>query len=198
MKNRDKIDKSNIIGVQGGKHVTYDGLLDLAHKEGLVSLTCRLVQSPDAGNNSTAICEAEAVFRRGDHVQTFSDIGDANPANTNKGIALHLIRMASTRAKARTLRDALNIDGCSAEELTEYEPAIHEDGAPKATKPEALASKVQIDAITREMERAGWNPEQGRSYLQNTCGKQSRSELTQTEAQAFLLHLKGLPAQKAS
>ena len=41
--------------------------------------------------------------------ELFSDIGDADPSNVNRKIAPHIIRMASTRAKARVLRDLCNI-----------------------------------------------------------------------------------------
>ena len=60
---------------------------------------------------------AEATTEDG---RTFSGIGDANPANTSRAIAVHSIRMAETRAKARALRDLLNVGGyCSVEELND-------------------------------------------------------------------------------
>jgi len=49
----------------------------------------------------------------------FTGIGDANPANVNRKIAAHIIRMAETRGKARALRDAVNIGIVSLEELGE-------------------------------------------------------------------------------
>lgn len=47
----------------------------------------------------------------------FDGIGDANPENVNSFIVPHLIRMAETRAKARALRDAVNIGVVWFEEL---------------------------------------------------------------------------------
>lgn len=41
----------------------------------------------------------------------FTGIGDASPQNVSRGILPHAIRMAETRAKARAMRDATNVDG---------------------------------------------------------------------------------------
>ena len=45
------------------------------------------------------------------------DCGDATPSNVNDKVAPHFARVALTRAKARALRDALDIEMCSVEEL---------------------------------------------------------------------------------
>ncbi|MDP9411364.1 MAG: hypothetical protein M3P70_12885, partial [Actinomycetota bacterium] len=59
----------------------------------------------------------------------FSGIGDASPDNVGRNIAPHVIRMAETRAKARALRDAVNVGATALEELSEG------DDAPPATPP---------------------------------------------------------------
>lgn len=53
--------------------------------------------------------------------RVFEGIGDATRKNVAKNIAGHLIRMAETRAKARALRDAVNIGATALEELGEAE-----------------------------------------------------------------------------
>ncbi len=93
---------------------TYAGLLSRAREEGLQSITTKLVESPSEGNAQTAVVEATVVTTKG----TFAGIGDANPANVNRKIAAHTIRMAETRAKARALRDAVNIGVVALEELS--------------------------------------------------------------------------------
>ena len=50
---------------------------------------------------------------------TQRDMGDATPSNVTKKVAPHFRRVALTRAKSRALRDALNIDMVSVEELGE-------------------------------------------------------------------------------
>lgn len=93
--------------------VTYPGLLSKAHEEGLQRIATRLVQVPSDENGRTAIARALVETKKG----RFEGIGDASPENVNGFIVPHLIRMAETRAKARALRDAVNIGIVSFEEL---------------------------------------------------------------------------------
>ena len=111
-----KLDERFLINLKGKDFVTYAGLLDLAHQEGLVKLEVKLLQLPSEDNGFQAICMATAVTS---NEKIFTDLGDASPGNTNKMIAAHLIRMASTRAKARVLRDITNIGFTALEELNE-------------------------------------------------------------------------------
>jgi RecB family exonuclease len=73
-----------------------------------------LLQIPTKENEHTAICRATGKTANGG---LFIDIGDANPMNCNSKVARHIIRMASTRAKARCLRDLTNIGMTCLEEL---------------------------------------------------------------------------------
>ncbi|MDP2728270.1 MAG: hypothetical protein Q8P59_12090, partial [Dehalococcoidia bacterium] len=70
--------------------------------------------------------------------RTFSGIGDASPHNVNEMMSNCLIRMAETRAKARALRDAVNMGVVALEELaeaTEYAP----EGKTTRTGPSRVA-----------------------------------------------------------
>jgi hypothetical protein len=107
------IDERFVVNLQGKDFVTYAGLLDLAHQKGLKSIEVDVLQFPTKENNMTAICKATAKTKD----EIYTDIGDANPQSVNKNIAPHLIRMASTRAKARALRDLTNIGMTALEEL---------------------------------------------------------------------------------
>ena len=100
--------------VVGSKEVvTYQGLLSKAHDEGLKSIKTTLIQNPNDDNGRVAIAHAEIETGRG----VFQGYGDASPGNVNPFIVPHLIRMAETRAKARALRDAVNVGVVSFEEL---------------------------------------------------------------------------------
>jgi hypothetical protein len=98
---------------QGKRFVLYAGLLDEAHARGLRSIETELLQTPSVENGEVAI--ARAVVRTEDG--KFSGIGDASTQNVGRAIAPHLIRMAETRAKARALRDAINVGVTALEEL---------------------------------------------------------------------------------
>lgn len=93
--------------------VTYRGLLAKAHDEQLKAIETNVVQLPTKDNRMTAVFLAKVSTSKG----MFTGVGDANPDNVNSQIVPHLIRMAETRAKARALRDAVNIGVVCLEEL---------------------------------------------------------------------------------
>ena len=109
----------------------YAGVLDLATQKGLLKLEVEHLQFPTKENGNEAICRAAAERKTG---EVFSDIGDANPGNCHTMIAKHLIRMASTRAKGRALRDMCNIGIACLEELADFDDVIGSDKPKKATR----------------------------------------------------------------
>jgi hypothetical protein len=101
----------HIVEIQGKRFVKFAGLLALAHARGLTELTATWTYN-DPG---LSLAHAVAVFPFG----TFTEAGDATPENVTKKVAPHFRRVALTRAKARALRDGLNVDMVSFEELSE-------------------------------------------------------------------------------
>lgn len=102
-----------ITELHGKRFVQYAGLLALAHERGLVELSAEItVYVPEV----IAIAKATAVFADG---RRFSESADATPGNVNARVKPHFVRMSLTRAKARALRDALNIGLVALEELGE-------------------------------------------------------------------------------
>lgn len=98
---------------QGRRFVLYTGLLDEAHRRGLRSVETELLQVPSSDNGEVAIVRAVVRTEEG----KFTGIGDASPQNVGRAIVPHVIRMAETRAKARALRDAINVGVTAFEEL---------------------------------------------------------------------------------
>jgi hypothetical protein len=96
--------------IHGRLFVQYAGLLAMAHEHGLVNLSAHFISVTD----TLALAEATAEFADG---KTFSECADATPQNVGSTVRAHFARIALTRAKARCLRDALNISVCSVEEL---------------------------------------------------------------------------------
>ena len=159
---------------QGKRFVLYAGLLEEAHSRGLRSIETELLQVPAKENGEVAIVKAVVRTEEG----KYSGIGDASPQNVNRAIAPHLIRMAETRAKARALRDAINVGVTAFEELGgpgeeevvggtqerdgQQATAQHEEGRgelPATRKQlnylEALISDVVEDGIGRFEEMVG-------------------------------------------
>lgn len=105
---------------QGKQYVLFAGLLDEAHSLGLKGIDTELLQLPDSSNGSLAVVKATVEMEDG---RVFTGIGDASPENVGRNIAPHIIRMAETRAKARALRDAVNIGATALEELSDGDDA---------------------------------------------------------------------------
>jgi hypothetical protein len=145
---------------QGKQYVLFAGLLDEAHSRGLRGIDTELVQVPDDSNGNVAIVKATADMEDG---RRFSGIGDASPENVGRNIVPHLIRMAETRAKARALRDAVNVGATALEELSDGDdapPAVN-FGATGGSRPTPIRnaqSRTEGDAAQRSqaIEDNGW------------------------------------------
>jgi hypothetical protein len=96
--------------IEGKPFVKYAGLLAMAHERGLQQLEARFTRVSD----TLAVAQATAIFTDG---RRFTESGDATPENVGSQVRPHFARLALTRAKARCLRDALNIGLCAVEEL---------------------------------------------------------------------------------
>ena len=116
-----KLDDRFITNIKGKDFVLYAGVLDLATQNGLLKLQVEILQFPNKENGNEAICRAVAELKTG---EVFSDIGDANPNNCHELIVKHLIRMASTRAKARCLRDMCNISIACLDEIADFDDVL--------------------------------------------------------------------------
>jgi len=141
-----KLNDRFIQNIKGKDFVLYAGVLDLANQKGLLKLEVELLQFPKKENNFEAICRAVAEGKNG---EVFSDIGDANQNNCAPLIAKHLIRMASTRAKGRALRDMCNISIACLEELESMDDVIGNGGAKKSAPRKKAAPKANAAPATK-------------------------------------------------
>ena len=140
--------KEFIVNRQGKDFCLYEGLLDEAHQHGLIRISTTIVQLPTDANGREAVCTAEVEMPpKGESGQNrlFSGIGDASAANVGRLIVPHILRMAETRAKARALRDAVNVGATALEELADgdEQPSVSKPPAEKANaaKPNAAPSQ---------------------------------------------------------
>src|SRR5207247_2080837 len=84
------------------------------------------------------IVKAEVQTAKG----LFEAVGDACPENVDEFLAPHLIRVAETRAKARALRDAVNVGVASFEELDGV--TLDRDSSPGSGAPSTPRSQRQV------------------------------------------------------
>jgi len=189
----------------GRRFVLYAGLLEEAHARGLRSIETELLQVPGAENGEVAIARAVVRTEEG----KFSGIGDASPGNVSRAIAPHIIRMAETRAKARALRDAINVGVAALEELGDEEvasdPARGEtksvessrmpgsqagegkDEVPKEALPATRKQLNYLEALIADV------VEDGVPKFEDMVGKPI-SELTRGEASEWIGRLSGRAA----
>jgi hypothetical protein len=111
---KPKLDERFIITIEGQEFVKFQGLLDLGHQKGISQIDVEPLQLPTSDNGNFAICKATVVSKSG---ESFTDIGDANPGNCSSKVSKHLLRLASTRAIARSLRTFTNIGITCLDEL---------------------------------------------------------------------------------
>jgi hypothetical protein len=145
-KRQPKLDERFIKNIEGKDFVLYAGLLDLAHQKGLIKMAVEVMQYPAAENGYMAIAKAQAESKLG---ELFVDVGDATPSNCNSKVAKHLLRMASTRAKARALRDFTNIGMTCLEELGDLNDITEEEPNRNPKPPERPALK-RVKDIKKE------------------------------------------------
>ena len=133
----------------GRRFVLYAGLLEEAHARGLRSIETELLQVPGVENGEVAIARAVVRTEEG----KFSGIGDASPGNVSRAIVPHIIRMAETRAKARALRDAINVGVAALEELGDEEvvpePAREARSVQSSRTPASQAGESK-DEVSKE------------------------------------------------
>jgi hypothetical protein len=142
-----------LITRQGKQYVLFAGLLDEAHSRGLRGIDTELIQVPDDVNGNVAIVKATAEMEDGRH---FSGIGDASPENVGRNIVPHIIRMAETRAKARALRDAVNVGATALEELSDGDDAPPADsiGGQARSRPTPIRNAQRASHAEEAPERA--------------------------------------------
>jgi hypothetical protein len=172
-----------LITRQGKQYVLFAGLLDEAHSRGLRGIDTELIQVPDDQNGNVAIVKATAEMEDGRH---FSGIGDASPENVGRNIVPHIIRMAETRAKARALRDAVNVGATALEELSDGDDAPPADNfagqarsRPTPIRNAQRASRAE-DAPTRAAEdngKAEETPAPASSSRRGASGKARKSQV---------------------
>ncbi len=183
---------------QGKRFVLYAGLLEEAHSRGLRSIETELLQIPKSENSEVAI--VRAVVRTEDG--KFTGIGDASPENVNRTIAPHVIRMAETRAKARALRDAINVGVTAFEELggedgAEVVGSFEGDEGQKAARAQQEENRGGLPATRKQLNYLealiSDVVEEGVGRFEEMVGKPV-NELTREEASEWISRLSGRAA----
>ena len=170
---------------QGKPFVLYAGLIDAFHRKYHdcsrdIHTEILKFSIGENGEPEFAVVKAQVHADDGTYHWSFSGIGDATRGNVGRNIVPHLIRMAETRAKARGLRDAVNVSVAAVEELGASEEEFREV---EETYRETLLANLQSEArkqgyvpqaIGRALEKwSGYSDEQLVSALdemRNTDG----------------------------
>lgn len=156
MRKRPALDERFIKNIKGKDFAVYAGVLDLAHQMGLVELKAIPTQYPTKENDMRAICTSYARTSDG---KVFEDVGDADPRNTDSVISKHIIRMASTRAKARVLRDLTNIGMTCLEELGNLDEVIANDAHDRTSQKKYTIRKDEPKEPVKEVAATNTTPE---------------------------------------
>ena len=160
------------------KAYRFKEVLDMAYTHGLRSLRTMSLDVRDVNGIPTAIAEAMAVFVNDDGSEDiFTAWGDANSTNVNNMVKNHFIRMAETRAQARVLARALNLDAVTAEEL-----GGEDTDAPSKSNVTPFQPRVQ-PANTKQYPDLPQNSEKESGYECEECGEEIKGYGKYTAAQ---------------
>lgn len=147
-----EIPSNHIEYIRGRPYVPYASLLDIAHQDGLISISAEFITVTE----SLATATATVKFKDG---RVFTESGEATPTNVTSYVRPSFARMALTRAKGRALRDALNVDLVTSEEMPDMTtPTIPEAGVP--------ASQDRIDYLSYLLTGRGVRPELTRTLIE--------------------------------
>jgi hypothetical protein len=101
-----------LVDIKGKKFVRFNGLLDMATSKDLKDMVItQMSVSPDG---LSAWCIGYVEYNNGN--KTYSS-GSANPDTLKPQLKGYAVEMASTRCFARALRNSLNVDFVSVEEM---------------------------------------------------------------------------------
>jgi len=171
-----------ILNLKGKDFVLYAGLLDLAHQKGIKRITVDAIQFPTKENGMEAICKATTEAANG---EVFTDWGDANPRNVNSTVANHVLRMASTRAKARTLRDLSNIGMTCLEELGDLDDIIGDDKQKNRVRKDSNQQpKTEVKVDEKNQTKAAAQTSEKKKDAANITGVYTRESSPQEKAPA--------------
>jgi hypothetical protein len=171
----DMVKREFIVERQGKSFVLYAGLLDLAHSQGLRAIRTHLLQVPSEDNGQTAIVSAEVETDRG----TYSGLGDASPSNVARAMLNCTIRLAETRAKARALRDAVNVGVAAFEELGELD---------ESTAVTPIEAKGELRVVAPVSVNGAGSSNGDDSALVSAARSSTQSPMTATPAQVRAIY----------
>ena len=117
-----ELNKNEVVNIQSKNHICYAGLLRLAHENGLRSIQVEKISSIPEG----AMCHVKSHFMIDGKDHFFDGIGTGTVNNLKAFTKVYPFEMAQTRAKARALRDALNIGDAAAEEISDWKKKTDE------------------------------------------------------------------------
>ena len=178
---KPRLDDRFIMEIKGNEFVKYAGVLDLGHQKGIARFCTEAVQYPTKENGNEAICKATLISKEGEE---YTDYGDANPLNVTSMVVRHILRVASTRAKARVLRDFTNIGMTCLEELADFDEATEvpkKETAPEKSNVRPFKKpKEEKDAANKKTDTQ--NPEKNQEKKEEPT-KQEQSPAKQQEPQ---------------
>ena len=173
------------MNIKGNEAIKADGIKILAHEKGIKKLTVKIIQFPNAENNNMCIAEAYLVGYDWDPIEKkvveveYTDFGDASPSNCSAMVASSFIRMASTRATARVLKNYTNVGMVSYEEL----------GSATA-EPVQLITPNQTEMIRSLMQEKGISQGEARDMMLRLCNKVTFKLLTIDDANVIIKAMK--------